>query len=102
MRAESELEQIAKDLASGKIFSDWQIPNDDDVWKIFQAINMMTPQQRADLATMDIGMMYEYKTAAVDSSDGIPIFATMNILTTEEADWVRERFLYHYERLRSG
>ena len=99
MRKTTELDQIAKDLALGKIFSDWQIQNDDDVWKVFQIINMMSDEQRATLARQDIGMLYEYKTAATAWDSGIPMFSTMNILNTKEAEYVRKKFIAYHKRL---
>ena len=92
-RTEKELKQIALDLARDRIFCDWQIQNDEDVPLIFQCITLMTEAQNLELQTKDIGMLFEYKTAAVDidPETGIPVFVSMNILTTEEAfvvsDW---------------
>lgn len=101
MRSNEELDQIAMDLAKGLVFSDWQIANENEIWMVFQCINMMTDAQRAELATMDIGMLYEYKTAAVETTEnGIPIFATMNILTKKEAQYIRKVFPGYYERLK--
>jgi hypothetical protein len=92
MRNQNELEQIAKDLLSGKIVIDWMIPNDEDVWKVFQAINLLTPEQRGELAKLEVGGFYEYRTAAIDVCDNVPIFATMNVLSKREADEVRKLF----------
>lgn len=93
---EGELKRIALDLARGRIFSDWQCENDEDVPLIFQSLSLMTEAQNLELQTKNIGMLYEYITAAAsyDEETGIPVFISFNILTQEEsfkvADWFTE------------
>jgi hypothetical protein len=89
-----ELRQIAIDLAKGLIFSDWQIERDEDVPLIFQALTLMTEAQNLELQTKDIGMIYEYRTAAydIDEENGVPVFISFNTLTRDESLKVAELF----------
>lgn len=102
MRSEQELKNIAFDLVKGKIFSDWQIEKEEDIPLIFQAIYMMTDSQLEELKNKDIGMLFEYKTAAydIDNETGIPIFISFNILTKDESLKVLE-WLEWFEKYNS-
>lgn len=94
-----ELDKIVEDLAKGLIFADWQIPNDDDIWRVFQVINLMTDEQRKELAQRDIGLIYEYKSQAAYEDEGVPVFISMNTITKKEADYVRKKFPEVYAKL---
>ena len=91
-RTNVELQQIARDLVNGLIFCDWQIQKDADVHLIFQAITLMTEAQNLELQTKDIGMMYEYRSEAVDPDADIPVFFSLQILTKKESLIVAEYF----------
>lgn len=100
-RTDAELRVIARDLARGLIFCDWQIEKDEDVPLVFQALNLMTEAQNLELQTRDIGMLYEYKTSAYDTDPktGIPVFVSFNTLTKEEALKVSEWFKQYHKIL---
>lgn len=100
-RNDRELRKISLDLAKGRIFCDWQIEKDEDVSLIFQALNLMTEAQNLELQTRNIGMLYEYKTAAynIDKETGIPVFISFNTLTKEEALKVSKWFNEYHNLL---
>lgn len=100
-RTDAELRVIARDLARGLIFTDWQIQRDEDVPLVFQALNLMTEAQNLELQTRDIACLYEYKTAAYDTDPktGIPVFVSFNILTKEESLKVAEWFTEYHKIL---
>jgi hypothetical protein len=95
-RTEGELRKIALDMAKGLIFSDWQVERDEDVSLVFQAINLMSEVQLLELQTRDIGMIFEYKTAAAYQHEEIPIFVSFSTLTKEEAIKVGEMYTHYY------
>lgn len=99
MRTEQELQEIAKGLAKGEIFSDWQVANDSDVSLIFQAINFMTDEQLDGLKAEDIGMLYEYKSEAAYHEGDIPVFVSFHCLSKSESIKVGEMFNHYYKIL---
>ena len=74
---EEKLNQIAIDWADGKIFSDQQVPREEDLPMVFMPAALGAFEGVHPKELEKIGMVYEYmtdKTMAPRSVNGLPMF----------------------------
>jgi len=101
VKGNEELKQLAKDMWSGKIFSDRHIVNLKDqpsmAGSIFMPLVFLDKKQLKDLEEAKVNFMYEYlDKAGPRSVNGYPIFMTVNFLSTGET----EKMFKYYEQFK--
>lgn len=91
MKTNEELKQIAKDYYAGKIFSDQNLKNPNDLRSVFMAIGLMGKDQLTKFhkkaSSGEIAFLYEYmNNAAPRSVNGMPGFFSFRTLSQVEFD----------------
>ncbi len=88
-----ELKQIAIDIRAGRIFSNWHIPDNepDMLYSIFMPLGLMNADQMEEIATANIGLVYEYMNQAGPMAiNGYPMFMSFHVLHLNDAKVVLE------------
>lgn len=86
--SDEQLRQFVNDYCSGRIFTNWDIPNVDLVRMVFVPIGLgaFTGWKKEDLG--QLGCVYErIDKAAPRGINGLPMFFSMRMMHTE--DWAR-------------
>jgi hypothetical protein len=101
MKTNKELQKIALEMTKGTIFSDWQIPVDEDVVLVFPTLDLLTDDQQLKLIEMDVGMIFAYmENKWGEGDDSHPIFMEFELLTKKESLYVADcytRFKQHID-----
>lgn len=93
-KTDEELNQIALDLATGKIFCDRHLHSEPELLvSVFLVFSLMTEQQHEEIQKEDPGLIYEYMDRAGPIlTNGLPTFTTMQRLSQEETTRMFEEY----------
>jgi hypothetical protein len=93
-KTEKELNQIARDLHAGRIYTDLHIPEHEAMGLImvFLPLGFMEKGAREELLNDEPGLLYEYLDEANPRSvNGMPTFMSMQILNKKDAEKVLDK-----------
>ena len=80
----AELEELAWDVVSGKVFGSWMIPGSPVV--SFMPLALLGPEESATMQKLEIIHCYEYKSEAGPvAANGMPIFMSVRFLDRTDA-----------------
>lgn len=95
-RSDAELEQLAFDALSGKIFTSFDCDRVEDLRLVFLPLGLMSREQLAAFKEDEPYMFFEYlKNAGPRSINGMPCFFSLQWLNKNEF----ERFSVRFEEI---
>jgi len=98
-RSNDELNQLAKDLHAGRIFTDRHINNQEDFPHVFMIVGLGGFSKLNKEDVEKIGLVYEYlDKAGPRSVNGMPIFMSIQMLNINDTNKLIEK----YEKLRKA
>lgn len=91
-KTDAELETLAWDVVSRRVFGSWDIPDPPDVSMVFMVLALMKPEHAAQLRENKIAHCYEYMDKASPRSvNGMPCFFSAQFLNEDDAGKLRVR-----------
>lgn len=95
-KTDEELKQLARDLYSGKVYTDRHIPEGERPEMVFMGLVLGGPEFIQRLKDEKIWMMYQYMSEACPMAvNGQPSFLTFHTLNQEEC----ERLDVYYKKI---
>lgn len=92
-RTDAELEQLAQDVAAGKVFTSMQVKRQEDMTMVFMMLAFLEKEDVEWLKSQDIYFIYEYlDQAGPRSVNGYPCFLSMRYLNREDWTKMAKRF----------
>lgn len=91
-KTDDELRRIALDYCDGKLFTDQQVPEGEDIFTPWPLLRLMTPEQLRSIADArkpygGIGLIYsELKDAGPIAVNGLPSFFSFTIISQDERE----------------
>lgn len=90
---EEEIKKLANDIYVGNVFTDRHIKNPEDVSRVFMPLVFLDEKQAKELEKKAPGMIYEYMSEASPMMiNGMPAFATLRMLSREDAKKVIDKY----------
>lgn len=83
-KSEEELNIIARDILSNSIYTNININDNINLYKVFPVILVMNESIREFLNKNSPGLIYEYLSKKIMMDKGLPIFKTVNFLSKED------------------
>lgn len=87
MMSDEDLNQLARDMESGVVFSHMHLDSPNDMSLVFMPLVLMNERQHAEFIDSCPGMIYEYvKDALPRAVNGLPLFASFRTLNIPDTN----------------
>lgn len=84
---DAEIKQLAIDMRAGKVFTNLNLHDQEDVLLVFPALILLSDEQRQEIIDRKVELIYEYVDKAGPMSiNGYPSFFSYRFLSSEETD----------------